>query len=118
MGFVSSTLRLANLNGGSWAEVEAIVDTGATYTVAPGRLLRELGIEPLRTSQVELADGSVREYQRGEARVTIDGSSAVTPVIFGEDDAELLIGVVTLEELELAIDPIGERLIPVQFIRI
>ena len=117
MGFVSSTLRIASHDGTRWADVDALVDTGATYTVAPARLLRELGIQPTRTSQVELADGTVREYERGTALLSINGSQDLMPVIFGDDDAEPIIGVVTLEVLELAIDPIGERLVPVRFIR-
>ena len=117
MGFINSPIRISNLDGSKSFELDAMVDTGATYTVAPARLLREIGIQPTRTTQIELADGSIREYERGEARVSIDNRPAATTVIFGDDDAEPLIGVVTLEELELAVDPIGERLVPVRFIR-
>ena len=51
-------------------------------------------------------------YERGEALVRINGFAQVTPVVFGEDDAEPLIGVVTLEQLELAVDPFGWRTNP------
>ena len=89
-----------------------MVDTGATYTFLPGSLLRELGIEPTRTSEFQLASGETVQYARGEAVVRINGFAQTTPVIFGDDAAEPLIGVVTLEELELAVDPVAGALIP------
>ena len=117
MGFVKSPIRISSLDGSQWIDLDALVDAGATYTVAPARLLREIGIQPTRTTQVELADGTVREFGRGSALLSIDGRQDFMPVIFGDDDAEPIIGIVTLEVLELAVDPIGERLIPVRFIR-
>ena len=33
------------------------MDTGAAYTTLPGRVLRELGIEPLTKRRFVLADG-------------------------------------------------------------
>ena len=59
------------------------------------------------------ADGSTRELPRGTARVTVDGRSVVTPVLFAPtDDAPPLLGAVTLESLGLGVDPIGQRLVP------
>ena len=89
-----------------------MVDTGATYTFLPGSMLRELGIEPTRTSEFQLARGATAQYARGEAVIRIKGFARVTPVIFGDDDAEPLIGVFTLEQLELAVDPVAGALIP------
>ncbi len=89
-----------------------MVDTGSTYTFLPAAMLRDLGIEPTRTSEFELASGETAHYARGEAIVRINGFGQMTPVVFGEDDAEPLIGVVTLEQLELAVDPVGNAVIP------
>ncbi len=89
-----------------------MVDTGATYTFLPGSLLRELGIEPTRTSEFQLASGETVQYARGAAVVRINGFAQMTPVIFGDDAADPLIGVVTLEELELAVDPVAGELVP------
>ena len=41
----------------------------------------------------------------GEARVTIDGESVTTIVIFGADNGPPLLGAYTLEGLALAVDP-------------
>ena len=45
-----------------------MVDTGATYTFLPGAMLRDLGIEPTRTSEFQLASGETVHSMRGERR--------------------------------------------------
>lgn len=112
MGHVHVQAVISNANGTRSREFEAMVDTGSTYTFLPSPMLRELEIEPTRTSEFELATGETAQYARGEAIVRINGFAQMTPVVFGEDDAEPLIGVVTLEQLELAVDPLGNSIIP------
>ena len=43
----------------------ALVDTGTMHTVLPGTLLREIGVSPTLTTEFELADGSVVEFEVG-----------------------------------------------------
>ena len=112
MGLFDWPLQISNLDGDKSSEIEAMVDTGAIFTMLPGSLLREIGISPTRKDIFELADGSRAEMEIGEMRVRSNGYSAVTPVIFGRKDATPLIGAVTLEELLLVVDPVGQRLIP------
>ena len=88
------------------------MDTGAAYSALPGGLLRELGVEPARTRRLRLADGRLRDVDTAEARVTVSGESATTVVVFGEDDAPLLLGAHALEGLGLAVDPVRKRLVP------
>jgi len=90
--------------------VEALVDTGASHTVLPRRLLEELGVRPHTRAQFLLADGRTVELEMGRAWVRIDGDEEITLVVFGDD---ALLGAVTLEELRLAPDPVGRRLLPV-----
>ena len=47
-----------------------------------------------------------------EARVTVNGESVTTRVVFGEDDAPWLLGAYTLEGLALAVDAVDQRLTP------
>lgn len=96
---------------------DTMVDTGATYSLVPRAVLEELGVQPTGKAYAELADGRVIEYDRGAALVSINGDTAVTPVLFGHEGEEPLIGVVTLEILALAADPVGQQLVPVRFIR-
>jgi len=95
-------------------DVELIVDTGATYTVLPTKMLEKLGVEVLRMARLRLADNRVIERPVGEIGIEIEKHRAgATPVVFGEEDVYLL-GAVTMEQLGLAPDPIEKRLKPVE----
>ena len=116
MGTFQWPLRISSMDGRRARDVEATVDTGAAYTTLPGRLLRELGIEPMDRRVFLLADGRRVELEIGRAWATIDGVSEVTLVVFGEDDAPALLGAYTLEGLALAVDPTSQRLVPTHLI--
>ena len=74
-----------------------IVDTGATYTLMPSSTLKELGVKPIRSAKLRLADSKLVEKPIGEIAIEIDGHSAsATPVIFGEEGIYLL-GATTME---------------------
>ena len=94
--------------------VEALVDTGATFTTIPRETLRRLGVEPRRQVRLRLADGRSHIQDLGWVAMEIDGLEEVTPVLFGEADAPPAIGAVTLESLLLGVDPVGQRLVPVE----
>jgi predicted aspartyl protease len=53
------------------------------------------------------------ELEVGRTWVKVDGQQEFTQVIFGSDDAEPLLGAVTLEEMALSVDPVRRRLVPV-----
>jgi len=93
--------------------VEAMVDAGATNTMLPSNLLRRLGVTPYKKSVFELGDGRHVEFELGRTWVKVDGQREFTQVIFGSDDAEPLLGAITLEEMALAADPVSRRLVPV-----
>jgi predicted aspartyl protease len=52
-------------------------------------------------------------YSIAWVRVRIDGRTQPTIVIFGDPGTEPLLGVVTLEEFGLGVDPVNRWLIPV-----
>ena len=112
MGTFNWPMQITSLDGEQGRELEATVDTGATYTVLPSSLLREMGISATRQAQFELADGRRVEMDMGEAQVTINGEAVTTLVVFGEDNAPPLLGAYTLEGLLLAVDPVNQRLVP------
>lgn len=112
VGTFSVRVEIHEASGGGSEVLDAIVDTGATRTTIPGSLLRRLGIEPYRTGEFRLADGSIRQLRLGRARVRIEGREELTQVAFGDDDMPCLLGTITLEELDLAVDPVNRRLIP------
>ena len=116
MGTFKWPLRISSMDGQQARDIEAAVDTGATYTTLPARLLRELGVAPIGKRRLLLADGRRIELDYGQAWATIDGESVVTLVIFGEDNAPALLGAYTLEGLALAVDPVEQRLVPTHLI--
>ena len=116
MGTFNWPIRLSSIDGQRTRDIEATVDTGAAYTTLPTPLLRELGVAPIGKRRLLLADGRRIEMNIGRAWVTIDGESEVTVVVFGGDNAPPLLGAYTLEGLGLAVDPLGQRLIPTHLI--
>lgn len=91
-------------------KVEALVDTGATFSKLPSRLLRGIGVHPDFTTTVELGDGSRLRRQVGYVRLALAGKRALVPVMFGGQREQALIGATTLEILGLAPDPVRKSL--------
>ena len=92
--------------------VEALVDTGATYTMLPSSLLRGLGVSPITRLGFTLADGRDVERDVGEVYLRIGDLAFHSPVVFGNDGSEALLGAVTLQIFGLGVDPLHERLAP------
>jgi clan AA aspartic protease len=113
MGITFLKLRVVNPARPRSAEtLDFLIDTGAVYSVVPGRVLRRLGIKPDRTEEFTLADGSHTKRKIGGAVFEIDGRRGPSPVIFGEKDDATLLGAVTLEALGLMVDPLKRQLRP------
>lgn len=112
MGLFTSQITVSDIDRTQSETVEAVVDTGASYSIIPVGALRKIGVVPLRKDEYETADGRTIECDVGLAWVTVDGRETTTPVVFGVDDTLALLGAVTLQELNLAVDPKGERLVP------
>lgn len=87
-----------------------LVDSGATYTVVPKNILRDLGITPEREEIIALADGTTIKRQLGNALYEYEGIKSAAPVLFGEKDDSALLGVVTIEAMGLVLDPLKRKL--------
>ncbi len=107
------TVEIADPGGQRFEAVEMLVDTGATFTKAPRDLLEQLGVPVESTYSAELADGSRVERTRGRTVIRLEGKEFPTPVTFGEDGEQNLLGAMALEDAMLAVDPHSRRLIPV-----
>ncbi len=108
----SVEIAIGDVGGESYETMDALVDTGATTTVVPGAVLRRLGIAPTKRETFEYAGGQRVELDMAEARARVADRETTTWVIFGEDETALL-GAYTLEGTFLAVDPYGQRLIPI-----
>ena len=104
MGTFQVDIGVGNPLGGDLLPVSALVDTGATHSVMPETLLRELRLTPLRRSGFRVAGGGRVEYGVGEARFRVDGQERTCPVVFGSD-AQYLLGATTLEIFQLMVYP-------------
>ena len=116
MGTFTATLEVRKLSGGEFAAVEALVDTGALYTMVSSDVLEELGVQPTRRRRFVTADGRPVEYPTGSAWLRLEGIEDAAPVIFGSPKAGALIGATTLQILGLIADSVNERLIPMEYI--
>jgi clan AA aspartic protease len=114
MGTFSMSIEVGDPTGQRWQTVEALVDTGSTYTWLPGSLLERLGVERLRRLEFETADGRVVERDAGQTWVRVEGRSVITLVVFADDASPPLLGAYTLEGVLLAVDPVNRRLMPVR----
>ena len=113
MGTFSVTISVAADDRHS-EELEALVDTGATNTVIPADLLQRLGVQPHRTSLFQPADGREVEMEIGRAWVRVDGQREFTQVVFGPEGSEPILGAITLEEMNLSLDTVARKLVPVK----
>ena len=114
MGNFRITLGVSAQGGSHFEYVDALVDTGATYTQLPESLLRSLSIVPLGNLSFRLANGQSVMRDVSEAPMRIGDMVRTSPVIFGDDDSDALLGAVTLEIFGLGVDPVNQRLIPVE----
>ena len=111
MGTTTVGVRLANvIDPDRHVDVDMIVDSGAIYSVVPTPILRGIGIEPRRSDTFRLADGRSVRRDIGHALFDIQGRSGPSMVIFGRRGDACLLGMVALEELGLALDPLKRRL--------
>ena len=114
MGTFYLAIELGDEQGANWRTLDALVDTGASTTSVPASVLRQLGIRPLYTERFRFAQGEVREMPVGETRIRLAGKEFTTQFVFNEEGTPALLGALALEGAFLAVDPAGQRLIPVE----
>ena len=113
MGTFRHCIEVGSGDGSIFEPVEAVVDTGATYTWIPRPVLERLGIKPAFKRRLQIADGTVIEREAAQAPVRINDETLMTICLFGDEDSEPLLGAVTLEEFGLGVDSVNQRLVPI-----
>ena len=68
-------VEIGNPEGSAFESVEALVDTGSTFTLLPARVLERLGVAAQRRVKLRLADGRVIERAVGETKARLDGQT-------------------------------------------
>ncbi len=111
VGITKVNLKISNpKNSKKFFKGEFLVDSGASFTVVPASELKKMGIKPNREERFVLADGKVISRKVGSALYEYKGIESAAPVLFGEKDDSLLLGVFTLEALGLSLDPLKRQL--------
>ena len=90
---------------------DTLVDTGSELTWIPRAVLESLEIVVQRRQWFVVADGRHLERDVGFAIVHAGGTSTADDVVFADPDDFVLLGVRTLEGLNLRVDVIGKRLV-------
>ena len=97
---------------GKQTATEFLVDSGAKYTLLPEASWKAIELSPKRRMTFTLADGTHVERDISECYIVLPQGEGHTPVILGEPGDEASLGVVTLEELGLVLNPFQRSLQP------
>ena len=87
-----------------------LVDTGATDCLVPRQHLESIGIVPGGQRIYSLADGNDITMDIAAAQVEFMGEFVGATIIFGDDNAEPLLGVTALESVGIDVDPHNQTL--------
>ncbi len=117
MGFVKTRVRVSNpSNPTKYAELELLVDTGATFTLTPSAIFGEIEGEADGKFKLRTADGRFIERNGSTVWVEVEGKGYKVPVIVGEEEDVPVLGITTLEILGLEVDPITKKLKPTEYL--
>jgi len=109
MGHTWVEVEISDIGRKKSKKVKALVDTGASLTVLPEKLAKQLDIKPISEEKISTGAGEVK-IKRGRALVKLEGKEDIFSVWISEIIDKVLIGVVTLESLGLEVDPVSETL--------
>jgi len=113
MGYTRVRVRIAHPGQPSkYRETELLVDTGAVYTVVKAKDLRELGIESVDKMDFYSINNQKLTREVGVSIIEVMGRRWLTNVIFGEEGDNEVLGVTTLEQLGLQVDPVKGEIKP------
>ena len=87
-----------------------LVDTGSTDCLVPRPHLESIGLAPKGQRVYGLADGSELRMDITVAEIEFMGEIVGGTILFGDTDAEPLLGLTALESAGIEVDPINQRL--------
>ena len=111
------TIGVGDLRGQRFEDLLVTVGTRSTFTAVPRELLRRLGVPVERSLPAEMADGRIIPVDVGQTTIRLEGLEFSTPVIFAEEGEPSLLGIVSLGQACLAVDPEAGCLIPTNALR-
>lgn len=109
MGVFQHPIVLLSADGSRSEELDAVVDTGSSFSWIPMERLESLGISPAFSQDFETIDGRVIHREMAVALARLNGQTLPTLVVFGDAGTEPVIGAYTLEGFRLAPDPVNRE---------
>ncbi|MCX6639361.1 MAG: aspartyl protease [bacterium] len=97
-------------------KLRMLVDSGAVYSVVPADVVKILGIIAEGEDSFILANGDEINRKLGSAKFFYKDHFGPSKVILGEPGDTAIIGIVTLESLGFALDPIRRELRPMKML--
>jgi clan AA aspartic protease len=90
-------------------EVEALVDTGASYSVIPSSWAEQLYLKKIGESEAELADGTKKMMDRvAGLAVTFEGRTANATALVGGN--EFILGMEAMQQMDVICSPSHKKL--------
>jgi clan AA aspartic protease len=109
MGHVWVDVVIRTLDTGRSVSLKALVDAGATLTVVPRKIVKELNLL-LIGKRVAATAKSVAEFDECLGVIEIMGRKAYSHMLVSDEIDVALIGTVALETLGFEIDPVTGKL--------
>ncbi len=116
MSSFTVAMTVSSLDGRRTVEVRALVDTASTLVVIPPSVARHLNLVPSEQRPFRLGDETRIELPVANAVVRVEGRETATRVAIGPSEGTPILGVTVLEILGLAVDPVQEKLVPVDYL--
>jgi len=117
MGITSAILKVReHRKSEKFAEVNFLVDSGAVYSLVPGKILDQLDIDPYKEMSFSLPDGTTLKRRVCSAYFEFEGEGGPAPVVYGEEGDEPLLGATTLESFGLVLNPFTRTLHPMRML--
>ena len=111
MGTFRITVEIGDQTGHRFQKLEALVDTGATFTKVPRSILEALDIPPARSYAALLADGRRVPREQGWATIRLEGQQFPRRSPSATKGSQPCSAPWPWNTPLLAVDPHGQRLI-------
>ncbi len=113
MGFVEVPVKIVSTEDGRReVMLEMLVDTGAMFTVVPRAVLHDLGVRPRSSRLFQTIEGKPIQRDVGVSEIEVQGEQppGPVPVVFGDPDVGVVLGVTALESMGLKVNPVAGTL--------
>ena len=94
--------------------MNAIVDTSSFISSIPVRVLGKLGVKPTGRRRVRFGMGKVRDMDYAQIWLRFGGQEIMTFALFNQEWNTPTLGAYTLNGLFRMVDPVDQRLVPIE----